>query len=125
MSEEPRNDGGEELVQAAKAYIAAHSREKFSLQAVADALYINKSYLLRRFKAHTGRTLLEYHNLVRCEQAKQLLSDTEFTISEVGETVGFVSSSHFTHVFRKNAGVTPTEYRGACAERGRDRRGAE
>lgn len=115
MPEESRKDRGARLIQAAKAYITAHSREKFSLQAVADALYVNKSYLLRRFKAHTGYTLLGYHNQVRCEQAKQMLADTALSISEVGETVGFVSSAHFAHVFKKTVGLTPTEYRNTHA----------
>ena len=117
MSNALRNDSGEQLVQAAKAYIEQHSREKFSLQAVADALYVNKCYLLRQFRARTGDTLLGYHNQVRCEQAKQMLADTVLSISEVGETVGFVSSSHFTHVFKKTVGMTPTEYRTAHAAR--------
>ena len=120
MSNALRNDSGEQLVQAAKAYITAHSAENFSLQAVADALYVNKCYLLRQFRARTGGTLLKYHNQVRCEQAKQMLADTALSISEVGEAVGFVSSSHFTHVFKKTVGVTPTEYRDAHAESGRD-----
>ena len=38
MPKEPRKDRGAQLIQSAKAYITAHSREKFSLQAVADAL---------------------------------------------------------------------------------------
>lgn len=117
MSNELRNDGGEQLVRAAKAYITAHSTEKFSLQAVADALYVNKCYLLRQFRARTGGTLLGYHNRVRCEQAKQMLADTAFSITEVGEAVGFVSSSHFAHVFKKTVGVTPTEYRDVHAAR--------
>ena len=117
MSNALRNNSGEQLVQAAKAYITAHSTEKFSLQAIADALYVNKCYLLRQFKAHTGCTLLKYHNQVRCEQAKQMLADTALSISEIGEAVGFVSSSHFTHVFKKTAGVTPTEYRDVHAAR--------
>ena len=124
MSNALRNNSGEQLVQAAKAYIERHSGEKFSLQAVADALYVNKCYLLRQFRAHTGGTLLKYHNQVRCEQAKQLLADTALSISEVGEAVGFVSSSHFTHIFKKTVGLTPTEYRyvhAACAiKSGRD-----
>ncbi len=115
MAREAQKDSGCELVQAAKAYIVSHSREKFSLQAVADALYINKSYLLRKFRACTGGTLLGYHNQVRCGQAKQMLADTEISISEVGEAVGFVSSAHFAHVFKKTVGVTPTEYRVACS----------
>lgn len=111
MVRENHDDGTERLVQAAEEYIELHSREKFSLQAMADALYVNKSYLLRLFKAHTGVTLLGWHNRTRCEQAKRLLRDTELSISRVGEAVGFVSSSHFSYVFRKTVGVTPTEYR--------------
>ena len=117
MPKEPRNDHGARLIQATKAYITAHSREKFSLQAVADALYVNKCYLLRQFRARTGGTLLGFHNQVRCEHAKQMLSDTALSISEVGEAVGFVSSAHFAHVFKKTVGMTPTVYRNAHAAR--------
>ena len=124
MPKEPRKDRGDQLIQAAKAYITAHSREKFSLQAVADALYVNKCYLLRQFRARTGGTLLGYHNQVRCERAGQMLADTALSISEVGEAVGFVSSAHFAHVFKKTVGMTPTAYRNAHAvhaiEPGRD-----
>ena len=103
--------GGETLTQAASDYIEAHSREKFSLQKMADTLFVNGSYLLRVFKRNTGFTPLAYHNHIRCEQAKELLAHTGEEISEIGETVGFVSSAHFSHVFRKTEGCTPSEYR--------------
>ena len=102
---------GESLAQAAAAYIEAHFREKFSLQKMADTLYVNGSYLLRVFKKYRGHTPLAYHNLVRCSRAKELLSQTGEEISEIGEMVGFVSSAHFSHVFKKIEGCTPTEYR--------------
>ena len=99
------------LADAARLYIDTHSADKFSLQAVADALFVNGSYLLRAFKANTGHTLLWYHNYIRCEKAKALLLDFDLSISKIGEEIGFVSSAHFTHVFKKMTGVTPTEYR--------------
>ena len=99
------------LARAAEAYLEAHSTEKFSLQAVAGALYVNGSYLLRVYKSETGRTLLGYHNRIRCEKAKRLLEDTELSVSAVGQTVGYMTSSHFTHIFKKLTGQTPTEYR--------------
>ena len=112
MSEsEARKDSGKALADAAKAYIEAHSAEKFSLRAVSQALFVNGSYLLRVFKANTGHTLLEYHNTVRCERAKQLLMSEAMPISQIGDEVGFVSSAHFSHVFKKIVGVTPSEYR--------------
>ena len=102
---------GNRLVSAAENYLALHSAEKFSLQEIANALYINGSYLLRVYKAHTGHTLLWYHSHLRCEKAKELLAKNDLSISEIGEAVGFVSSAHFSHVFKKMTGVTPSAYR--------------
>ena len=100
-----------DLSQAARAYIEAHSAEKFSLKEMAGALFVNGSYLLRVFKRRTGMTPLSYHHRVRCQKAKELLVRTDRTISQIGEAVGFVSSSHFTHIFRQTEGCTPSEYR--------------
>jgi len=99
------------LVQAAREYIDMHSAEKFSLDAIAKALFVNGSYLLRIFKARTGCTLLWYHNFVRCQQVKALLAIPSISISEAGEQAGFASSSHFSHVFKKMTGMTPSQYR--------------
>ena len=89
----------------------AHITEKFSLQEMAGALFVNGSYLLRTFRHHTGMTPLHYHHRIRCEKAQELLARTDQSVSQIGETVGFVSSSHFTHVFKSVTGCTPSEYR--------------
>lgn len=104
-------NAGQELTDAAKEYIEEHSAEKFSLSVMAGALYVNGSYLLRTFKSHTGHTLLWYHNHIRCEKAKELLEKKEYSISQAGEMAGFVSSAHFSHIFKKMTGLTPSEYR--------------
>lgn len=115
-----QGDSGEAIVRAAMNYIESHSAEKFSLKAISEALFINGSYLLRRFKSRTGQTLLGYHNRVRCDRAQALLRDTDMSISEVGAAVGFVSSAHFSHVFKKTTGTTPTEYRAGLFSRQAD-----
>ena len=106
-----KQDSGKALCKATKAYIEMHSAEKFSLEKMSKALFVNGSYLLRTFKRHTGMTPLCYHHQVRCEKAKSLLTETSLNISRVGESAGFVSSSHFSHIFRKMEGCTPSEYR--------------
>ncbi|MBR4359677.1 MAG: helix-turn-helix transcriptional regulator [Clostridia bacterium] len=106
-----KQTSGESLAKAAQKYIETHSKDKFSLDEMAGALYVNGSYLLRTFKRFMNMTPLCYHHLVRCNKAKELLNQTDMSISQVGETVGFVSSSHFSHVFRKTEGCTPSEYR--------------
>ena len=115
-----KENSGESLAQAARRYIEAHSRERFSLAEMAGALYVNGSYLARIFKRYVHMTPLSYHHLVRCGKAKELLAGTDKSISEVGEMTGFVSSAHFSHIFRKTEGCTPSEYRmahrSACQE---------
>ncbi len=106
-----KKTGGEMLTQSAVAYIESHYRERFSLRTMAGELFVNGSYLLRVFKKHTGYTPLAYHNHVRCEHAKELLRTTGESITDIGESVGFVSSAHFSHVFRRMENCTPTEYR--------------
>lgn len=100
-----------ELARSAERFIREHYTEKFSLDALAGELHIDKSYLLRTFKESTGCTLLEYHNLVRCENARELLTRPELSVSYIASSVGYVSASHFTQVFRKIVGKTPSQYR--------------
>lgn len=109
MKEKPI--GGNELTKAVREYIEAHCTERFSLQEMAGALYVNGSYLLRTFRQQTGMTPLTYHHLMRCEKAKELLLDPRLSISQAGESAGFVTSSHFSHIFRKTVGCTPSEFR--------------
>lgn len=106
-----KQPSGESLAKAAQEYIEIHSKDKFSLDEMAGALYVNGSYLLRTFKRYMNMTPLYYHHAVRCSKAKELLLQTDMSISEIGETVGFVSSAHFSHIFRKTEGCTPSEYR--------------
>ncbi len=106
-----KQNSGEILAEAARRYIEAHSKERFSLEQLSGALYVDKSYLSRIFRRYTRMTPLGYHHLVRCEKAKEMLLQTDKSISEIGEMAGFVSAAHFSHIFRRTEGCTPGEYR--------------
>lgn len=100
-----------ELAESAKQYIREHYTEKFSLETIANVLFVNDSYLLRAFKDSTGRTLLQYHNYTRCLAAQKLLTQQELSISYISHSVGYCTPSHFARVFKKIFGCTPSEYR--------------
>ena len=117
MTDRARNSAGERLSKQAAYYIREHSGQKFSLGKIAGALFVNGSYLSRVFRRETGYTLLWYHNHVRCEKAKELLVHTDRGLAEIGSAVGFVSSAHFSHVFRKMEGCAPSAYRTGSPDR--------
>ena len=56
-------------------------------------------------------TVFDYLNDLRMNKAARLLADSEQTINDIAEDLGFSSQSHFTTSFRKRYGLTPKEFR--------------
>ena len=100
-----------ELAQNAKLYIDEHYQDKFSLKEIADYLHVNESYLLRTFSKELGTTMLNYHNRVRVGHAADMLKNSKQSISYISDSVGCVSSAHFSRLFKKFYNCTPSEYR--------------
>jgi len=82
-----------------------------SLDSVSSLLNINPSYLSCIFKRCTGVNFLDYITNLRIGAAKDYLHDPFKSASEIAAMVGYDSSSYFTRAFKKNTGLTPTEYR--------------
>ena len=120
MAESSRTTAGKRLARQAAYFIREHSEQKFSLSGIAGALFVNGNYLARVFRRETGRTLLWYHNAIRCEKAMQLLAETELSVSEVAASVGYISSAHFSHLFKKMTGVAPSDWRDLPADSMKD-----
>ena len=83
-----------------------------SLEDAAAGMGMSPFYFSRQIKAATGRTFLEFITAYRMERAKQRLTSTELTVSEVGRAVGYPDPNYFTKVFKKYEGCTPSAYRG-------------
>lgn len=92
-------------------YICQNYTFPITLSSLASAVNYNESYISRIFKSETGRGIVEYLASVRIEHACQLLENTNLAIQDISNSVGFDSPQYFSIVFRKNKGVTPTEYR--------------
>ncbi len=81
------------------------------LDRVAAEFRMSVRSLNRRFKTATGVTPLHYLQEIRMEHAKQLLKQSNLAIAEISDAVGYQDTSYFSSLFRKQAGVTPREYR--------------
>ena len=69
------------------------------------------SYLCKYFKAHTGKTLTEYFNLIKLSHAAYYLECTARSVQQICDAVGFNSISYFNKIFKNKYGSTPSEYR--------------
>jgi len=92
-------------------YIDEHYRENISLKSLASMFWLDQKYLSKLFKRHMGENYVEYITRKRIEDAKQMLSEEELTISEIAESVSYDDTNYFTVVFKKYVGITPKEYR--------------
>jgi signal transduction histidine kinase/DNA-binding LacI/PurR family transcriptional regulator/AraC-like DNA-binding protein/response regulator of citrate/malate metabolism len=101
------------LIRKAMAYIHEHYAEPVSRQAVADHVGMSSSHFARCFRQEVGVTPIVYLNRCRVNQAKELLSAGDMTVTEIAMAVGFSDSSYFSKVFRREVGESPSQYRRA------------
>lgn len=100
------------LVHEIKQYIQANYHDSnLSLQHLSDLFGIQIKPLSRLFKEESGEKFVDYVAYVRIENAKRLLEETDLSIRDIGEKSGYVHSFSFIRVFKKEAGVTPGDYR--------------
>lgn len=100
-----------ELVKKSMLYISEHFNEPITLEDVASHVHLHPSYFSTMFKQSTGSSFKEYLNMVRIEESKRLLSNTDFSIIDIAVAVGFEDQSYFSKVFKKYTGLTPKQYR--------------
>ena len=92
-------------------YVDAHYGERIKLDDFAELLHINKYYICRIFRQHTGKTLSDYMNLVRIQKATELLISTSQSITEIAFVTGFQDINFFSRMFKRIMGISPTELR--------------
>ncbi len=98
-------------VEAAKAYIQNNYSKDISLDEVSQAVNISPYYFSKIFKEDVGEGFVEYLTKIRMDRAKELLTTTEYSMKEICSMVGYADPNYFSRSFKKNVGVTPTEYK--------------
>lgn len=96
--------------------VRAEYKNELSLDAFAEEHGVNNYTLSRIFRQETGENFIDYLTHVRLEASKKLLSDTDMPIQDIAESVGY-RQTYYYRIFKKTVGLTPSQYRTACAER--------
>lgn len=92
-------------------YIRDHLDRDMPLADLAAVAGMSPHYFVELFRASTGQTPHQFVLAQRIGRARGLLSDRALSVLEVALLVGFSDSSHFTKVFRRMVGATPSRYR--------------
>jgi len=85
--------------------------EDFNLDQLAAQAGLSKFHFHRLFKSAVGEAPSHYHMNLRMHEAKRLLRETKQTVLEVGLEVGYTNPSHFAQIFRRETGLSPSDYR--------------
>jgi two-component system response regulator YesN len=107
----PERDSSDAYVERAVAEIADHYVTGLNAEEVARRLGISDGHLARMFKAKTGLTFAEYLTRYRMMRAIELLKEPTVRIGEVADLVGYRDQRHFSILFRRLVGLTPTQFR--------------
>ena len=99
------------------AYINDRISEKISLDNVSDYLGVNKSYLSSIFNKDMGISIVDYIHDKRISNACYLLANTDFSISEVADYIGYFDTSYFIRIFKTLVKMTPLKYRESLSKR--------
>ncbi|MDA3972661.1 AraC family transcriptional regulator [Enterococcus thailandicus] len=97
------------LVNHAIYYLENHHTQEITLEQLADTLYVSPTYLSKVFKESTGMSPINYLIQVRLKHAKELLANEQLTIREISQAVGYQDAYHFSKLFKKYYGVSPSQ----------------
>ena len=98
------------LIKALK-YIQENIHKNISIDDIANAACITKSYMARLFKQNFGVSPLHYINQKKIDKAQLLLLTDSCNIKELAYILGYNDHSYFIRLFKKHTGMTPQEYR--------------
>ncbi len=106
-----REEKSNSIIEMSRTYIKNNFNKDISLDDVSRAANISPYYFSKIFKEGTGENFIEYLTNIRIDKAKELLSTTELSMKEICSMCGYSDPNYFSRSFKKNVGVTPTEYK--------------
>ena len=100
------------IINEAKLYMSSHfTNPNLMLQDVAKAVNMSNSRFSTVFSQQNGQTFTEYLMYLRLSKAKELLRTTADKSSQIAREVGYNDAHYFSYIFKKNTGLTPSDYR--------------
>ena len=110
---EPEKDSHVWYVEKAMSYIETNYSYPITVEDIAYYVGISRSHLFRSFQNYMRKSPKDYLSGYRIRQACHLLRETDLSVSTIAYSVGFENNLYFSKAFRKQKGMSPSEYRRA------------
>ncbi len=98
-------------MEEAISYIRGNYDKDLNMAVVSNHVSMNYSLFSYAFKQYTGKNFVNYLKEIRMGEARRLLAQTDLRVIEISQQVGYENEKHFMKTFKKECGVSPTEYR--------------
>ena len=111
--EEPKiKDADEEMMERLMAFIEQHiGDEEMKIEDMADAVGLGRTVFYGKIKSLVGVSPSDFLRQVRMKRAEQLVAHSKMTFAEIAYSIGFTDPKYFSKCFKKETGMTPSEYR--------------
>lgn len=107
-----QSDSDNDLINRVHEYIHQNlSCKSLGIPMICDYVNLSSRSLSREYKQHTGSTVSKYIQSARMAESKRLLAETDKSINEIAEAVGYDYAISFIRTFKKFEGITPSEFR--------------
>ncbi len=101
----------EERLERVLAYLDSAEGEHPDIEMLAGIAGLHPNYFIKFFESHTGTSPGRYMIRRRMERAREMLSNSDLSIGEIAQVLGFKDSSYFSRLFKAKEGMTPLAYR--------------
>ena len=92
-------------------YIRSHLNEPLTIEHVARQVYMSRSRFIKHFPVSVGKTFAQFLVEERLKTARMLLHNTDWSVKEISAITGFSHPVSFYHMFKRQTGITPENYR--------------
>ena len=95
-------------------YIDEHFREKIYIEELSAMINVSPDYFTKMFKESIGKTPIDYINGIRVNRALALLSETDESVNDISDGLGFSNPNYFHKIFKQYMDTSPLAYRKSC-----------
>lgn len=106
-----RGTTGVSMLDQVMDFVQSHLHEKLTVERIAEHAGYSPGYLSRLFTHENDMSLYQFVLRCRLERAQYLINTTRLSIEEIASQTGFPSAANFSQAFRRETGLSPSEYR--------------